>query len=447
MWRLAATGIVLALLAPATAAAAPSEVLASRAAFGVPALASDRVIVSSFPAPGAIDLLSAPFAGSATRLLSWRGHPRDPVSISYGAAQSRVVAARGVAEGGARDVLTGPPGGPLAMRESCERVSGVSAAGGGSVIAWGGAGCVPDRLRIEWDGGTADIDPPGFVTDLAAGGRFAAWLALDRATEPVRTRLFVYDTAARAIVRDEPVPPSSDLDVQEDGTALIATLTPGPASGCPGSSPAPRFVLFPAGAPARDVPLRSCSPAVRIARNRIAFVQRTASGNDLVSLAGLAGESVQAITGPESFPPMPRFDWDGERVAWATTRCRDHALFVRDPADGDPAPVGGRCRIDIGSPRLGRDGRLHVRVACREGCVGSPGLTVISPRWLHFRSRGRPMPYRGFDLRQGGATTLRLPLTAHQRSLIRRRGRVAVRLKALGLNLYEPRVARTLRAR
>ncbi|HWH44268.1 MAG TPA: hypothetical protein VNT32_06025 [Thermoleophilaceae bacterium] len=447
MWRLTATGIVLALLAPATAATASREVLESHAALGVPALASDRVVVSAFPAPGAIDLLSAPFAGDASRLLSWRGHPRDPASITYGAAGSRVVAARGLAEGGTRDVLSGPPAGPLAIRESCETVSAVSPAGGGSVIAWGGAGCVPDRLRIEWDGGAADIDPPGFVTALAAGGRFAAWLALDRATDPVRTRLFVYDTAARAIVRDEPVPPSSDLDVQEDGTALIDTFAPGPADGCPPSAPAPRFVLFPAGAPARDVPLRSCSSRVRIAGGRIAFVQRTASGGEVISLAGLAGEDVQAITGQESFPPMPRFDWDGERVAWATTRCRDHALFVRDPADGGPAPDGGHCRIRIGSPRLGRDGSLHVRVACREGCIGGPGLTVISPRWLHFRSRGRPMPYRGFDLRPERATTLRLPLTARQRALIRRRGRVEVRLKALGLNLYEPRVARTLRAR
>lgn len=450
MKRLAGLTAALVVALPGSALGAQQELLASRAPLAVPALSAERVLVSAQPAPGAIDLLSVPFGGEPTRLLALRAHPRDPALLAYAASGSRVVVARGLTESGAREVFTGPAAGPLTLRQSCDAVSAALPAGGGSVLAWGGGGCVADRLRIDWGDGSADVDPPGYVTGLAAGGRFAAWLALDPSTDPVRIRVFLYDTAARAIVRDEQVPPSSDLDVQEDGSVVLATYAPGdgaPPRHCGRTPLVPRFLLLAPGAPVRELPLRTCSARVRVAGGRIAFVERTGSGADVLSLADLSGENVQPVAAPESFPPHPRFDWDGRRVAWATTRCRDHALLVRDPADGDAAPAGGRCPIRIGSPRLGRDGRLRVRIACPEGCVSDPGLTVISPRWLQFRSRGRPMPWARFDLRPGGRATLRLPLTRHQQALVRRGGRVEVRLRAIGLNLYEPRVRRILRAR
>jgi hypothetical protein len=41
---------------------------------------------------------------------------------------------------------------------------------------------------------------------------------------------------------------------------------------------------------------------------------------------------------------------------------------------------------------------------------------------------------------------VRLPLTSHQRALLRRRHSVSVRLKVLLQNVYLPRVARTAHA-
>jgi hypothetical protein len=78
-------------------------------------------------------------------------------------------------------------------------------------------------------------------------------------------------------------------------------------------------------------------------------------------------------------------------------------------------------------------------------------MTVISPSWLHVWSRSggttRYAPYVRFSLRPGGSTTLRLPTTRYQRAVIRRKGRVSVRLKVNAQNVYLPRIARTLRPR
>ena len=142
-------------------------------------------------------------------------------------------------------------------------------------------------------------------------------------------------------------------------------------------------------------------------------------------------------------------------MAWSQTRCRDYALFVRDASDAGAPDPAVTCPIRVGSPRLSRDGTIHVRIACPNGCRTLPGqgqgMTVVSPRWLHVwsQTRGttRYAPYVPFSLRAGGSTTLRLPTTRYQRSVIRRKGRVSVRLKINAQDVYLPRIARTLRAR
>ena len=76
-------------------------------------------------------------------------------------------------------------------------------------------------------------------------------------------------------------------------------------------------------------------------------------------------------------------------------------------------------------------------------------MTVISPRFLHVWSQTRTTtrfaPYRAINLKAGGRTTVKLPTTAHQRRLIRRKRRVSIRLKIVAQDIYLPRIVRTLR--
>lgn len=424
-----------------SASAAPAELLSGRDHLDVPALAGDRVVVSEATSRGPRALAVGP-TGRTSSLHSGRPGETLHLAARPGGVLARVTGRDGVAW----RLFAGALDGPFHVRDACGTPAPPPASGG-VVDVWADAGCVDDRVRVQWPGGQQDVQASGSVVAVAAGGRYAAWIEARRPDALLR----IYDTDSPGVIRNFTLDAlTNNLDVQDDGTAVVATL-----AGSSGAAPVscgrgvlvPRFSIHPLDGPSREVPLRSCSASVRIGGDRIAFVERTAAGDDVISLVSLDGTSVQAIAGAESFPPFPRFDWDGRRLAWTTTRCRDHALLVSDPADGGRAATSTRCPIAVGRPRVGSDGRLHVRIRCPRGCVSDPGLTVISPRWLHFGSRGRPMPYARFDLRPGRATTLRLPLTLHQRRLIRRRGRVEVRLKALGLNLYRPRIARTIRSR
>lgn len=391
--------------------------------------------------------------GSRTTLLVARRRHHVSPSVLYSASATRAVARR-TWEGMPNEIVGGAPGGPVSRLDGCSTGQVAFGAGpevDGGLAAWAGADCDERRMRVDFGDRSQVVAAGDFIYDLAAGGRYVAWLELVRAAsrgEVQRTRLVVYDAIAGARAYEALVPPSIRLDVQADGTAVAATADVSDPS-CPGREPRYRLLYWTAAEPfEHEVPVRACLDDVRIADDRIAYVE-----GSTLTLTNLSGTAKQAVAELDQFPRIASFDFDGARVAWTSLRCRDTILRVRDAADTSAPAAATRCPVRVGTPRLGRGGRIHVPIACPNGCRAArgEGLTVIAPSWLHAWRRTRGVtqyrPYRAFNLRRGGRTVLELAATRRQRALIRRKGRVSVRLKVLGQNVYMPRIARTLRAR
>lgn len=443
-----------ALAAPAAAPGATSQPYVAADFLHRPALAGDHVVVAEQRPGRVIRLLSVPVTGGTPATLLEAAPGRGgPAFVTYSGSPSRVIARRSLA-GAPTDVLVGPPAGPLTSLDACSPAPEVLAppAVDGDLAAWAGADCADSRIRIQ-NGDTARvIDAGGFVHAVAVARPYVAWLANDRDSSPLDTRLVVHNVTTGQDAYSVLVPPASTLDVQADGTAVIATFAPVDRT-CGGGPSAHIRWYSQAQTQGTEVPIRTCDAAVRIAGGRIAFVDALAGGGRMLSLTGLQGGTAQPVARIDAFPPQVAFDFDGARVAWSLTRCRDDVVRVRnaDDTSGSDPPV--RCPVRVGTPRLSRDRTIHVPIACPSGCraPARQGMTVIAPRWLHVwgktRLTTRYAPYVRFDLAPGRATTLKLPTTRYQRRVIRRKGRVAVRLKVVAQDIYLPRVARTLRAR
>jgi len=448
--------LLLLLVTPASAQAAGSQLYAADGFLHRPALAGDRVVAAEQRPGRVIRLLSAPVAGSAppTTLLEAAPGRGGPAFVTYAGSPSRVLARRSF-EGASTDIIAGPPLGPLTTLDACAPAPEFAPppAVDGDLAAWAGADCLPAKIRIQAGDATRTIDAGGFVHAVAVARPYVAWLAMDRSANPIGARLVVHDVTTGQDAYTANVPPATELDVQSDGTAVIATFAPVDRA-CSGG-PRAQFVWYsPANPQGTEIPVgRACEAAVRIAGGRIAFVAAPAGARRVLSLATLAGGAAQPVARVDSFPPLAAFDFDGTRVAWSQVRCRDHVLRVRDAADTSPPDPAVACPLRIGTPRLRRDRRIHVPVACPNGCRSLPrlGMTVIAPRWLHVWRRTRRAthyaPYAGFDIRPGGRAVVKLRTTRYQRRVIRRKGRVPVRLKVNAQNVYLARVARTLRSR
>ena len=451
MRRLAA---LFALLLPASASAAALQPYAADGFLHRPALAGDRVVAAEQRPGRVIRLLSIPTTGgSPDTLLEAAPGRGGPAFVTYAGTPSRVVARRSF-EGAATDVLAGPPTGPLAGLDACSPAPEALAppAVDGDLAAWSGAECSDSRIRIQDGDAARVIDAGGFVHAVAVARPYVAWLALDRGTDPVGTRLVVHDVTTGQNAYAVGVPPATELDVQGDGTAVIATFAPVDRS-CSGGPRAHIRWYSPAAQQGTEVPVRTCEAAVRIAGGRIAFAEALERGGRMLALTSLAGGTTQPVARVDAFPPQAAFDFDGTRLAWSQIHCRHHTIRLRDAADTSAPDPPVTCPVRVGTPALGRDGRIHVPLACPNGCrsLARLGMTVISPRWLHVwkktRRSTRYAPYVPFDIADGRRATLRLPTTRHQRRVIRRKGRVPVRLKINAQNVYLPRIARTLRAR
>lgn len=447
--------VLLLLLTPASAHAAGSQLHAADGFLHRPALAGDHVVAAEQRPGRVIRLLSAPVAGGApTTLLEAAPGQGGPAFVTYAGSPSRVLARRSF-EGASTDILAGLPLGPLTGLDACAPAPEFlpAPAVDGDLAAWAGADCTQARIRIQDGETTRTIDAGGFVHAVAVARPYVAWLAMDRGKNPVGTRLVVQDVTTGQDAYAANVPPATELDVQSDGTAVIATFAPVDRA-CSGGPRAHVLWYSPANPQGTEVPVgRACEAAVRIAGGRIAFVAAPGGAQRVLSLTTLTGGTTEPVARVDSFPPLASFDFDGSRLAWSQVRCRDHALRVRDAADTSPPDAAVACPLRLGTPRLRRDRRIHVPVACPNGCRSLPrlGMTVIAPRWLHVWRKTRRTthyaPYVGFDIRPGGRAVVKLPTTRYQRRVIRRKRRVPVRLKVNAQNLYLSRVARTLRAR
>lgn len=446
--------VLLMLVVPSTASAAGVEMLKSNGThFSGVALAGDSVVVGSFPPNHTTDVLSASPGTQPKRPL----HVTTPNSSAIFAASGGTMLARVNNESGATDLYRGPLAGPLTKLESCGQNVNLSfppaPAIDGDLEAWSASGCVRDRIHMQLGAISRTVDADGFVYGLAAAGRYVAWTS-----NLSSRRLTVYDVQAGQTAYTVPIAPADRLDVQADGTvALTQPDLTGNRAPCQGSLPQ-RVTYFTLAEPvAHTVPVSSCFDVVKIAANRIGFAEHIATGGDRLALTNLAGTQVQPVARIDSEPStFPDFDYDGTHVAWTQVRCRDEVVLRRDATDTSAEDPAVTCPVRLGRPILRRDGTLHLAVSCLKGCRPVPGasqqgIEIVSPRWLHVWSKDRRgnvrySPFVPVNLQAGKRTVVRLPLTSHQRALLRRRHSASIRLKVLLQNVYLPRVARTAHA-
>jgi hypothetical protein len=445
--------VLLMLVVPSTASAASVEMLKSNGThFSGVALAGDSLVVGSFPPNHTSDVLSASPGTPPKRPL----HVTTPNSSPIFAASGGTMLARVNNEGGATDLYRGPLAGPLTKLESCGQNVNLSfppaPAIDGDLSAWSASGCVRDRIHMQLGAITRTVDADGFVYGLAAAGRYVAWTSNSSSR-----RLTVYDVQAGQTAYTVAITPADRLDVQSDGTVALGQLDlAADRSACHG--PPSRITYFTLAEPvAHTVPVSTCFDTVKIAANRIAFAEHLASGGDRLAITNLAGTQVQPVARIDAEPStFPDYDYDGTHIAWTQVRCRDEVVLRRDVTDTSAEDPAVTCPVRIGSPRLNRDGTLHVAVSCPKGCKPAPGasqqgIQIVSPRWLHVRSKDRHgnvrySPFVPVNLQAGKRTVVRLPLTSHQRALLRRRHSASIRLKVLLQNIYLPRVARIAHA-
>jgi hypothetical protein len=442
--------VLLMLVVPSTASAASVEVFRSNGThFAGPALAGNSVVVGSYPPNHTIDVLSASPGAPPKRPL----HVTTPNSSPVFSASGDTILARVNNESGATDLYRGPLAGPLTKVESCGQnvnlVFPPAPAIDADLSAWSASGCVRDRIRMQLGAVSRTVDADGFVYGLAAAGRYVAWTS-----NSTSRRLTVYDVQAGQTAYTVPIMPADRLDVQADGTVALAQLDlAANRSACHG--PPSRITYFTVAQPvAHTVPVSSCFDTVKIAANRIGFSEHLGSGGNRLALTNLAGTQVQPVARIDAEPStFPDFDYDGTHVAWTQVRCRDEVVLRRDASDTSAEDPPVTCPVRVGRPQLNRDGTLHLAVSCPKGCRPVPGTTqqgvqIVSPHWLHVWSKDRRgtirySPFVPVNLQAGKRTVVRLPLTSHQRALLRRRHSASVRLKVLLQNVYMPRVART----
>ena len=454
MARVALTLLALAL-ATAAPAAAGSRIYSSDTNIASPALAGDRMLFEQVPSPGFLRVSSLPVTGgSPTTLTTAKAVNRYSSVIATFAGSDQGVWVRRSTELGSLSMLTGPASGPLTSVEECTPdafdFESVAVAAAGDVAVWAGSGCTPHRIRIQRGTASLELDAGDYVYGVAAGGNYAGWLRLVRptsATDSTQTELVVVDATSGAQVYSTIVPQSNNLELEPDGTAIISTFVPG-NNPCGGGTE--QFLYYTRAEPvAHQVPnALSCDNRFRVANGRLAFVG--ADQSRTLGLINLDGTGYQPVAGMGHFPGG-EFDFDGQRVAWSWTGCRDFTLHVRAATDTSAAEASPTCPVVVGKPRLARDRTIHVPIRCPNSCrsVGKlNGMTIVAPHFLHVwsttRTTTRYAPYVHFNLKRGGQVTLKLPTTAHQRALIRRKKRVAVRLKIVAQNIYLPQIARTL---
>jgi hypothetical protein len=451
------TILVLLLLAfPATASAASVEMLRStQAQFSAPSLAGDSVVATIFRGNEVVDVVSGTAGAPARRLLRLTVANGNLLSAASG---NRVLAQTG-SESGTSDLYGGPLAGPLTKLATCpQTISNAFApapALDGDLTATAATDCVRNRLRMQLGGTTRIVDASGYVHAIAAAGRYVAWIDSDLSSGAYH--LTVYDVQAGQTAYTLQIKPTDWLDVQADGTAALTqfddTLDRRP---CNTFQEHPTYFTV-AEPAAHTLPQVTCFRNVKIAGGRIAFVEHLADGGDRLELVNLAGTQVQSVARVDAQPTAPAdFDYDGTHVAWTQTRCRDFVVLRRDASDTSPESPAVSCPVRVGRPILRRDGTLHLAVSCPNGCRSTPGndlsgIQIVSPHWLHVWDKTRSgstrySPFVPFSLQAGKRTVVRLPLTSHQRALLRRKHSASVRLKVLLQNVYLPRVARTAHA-
>ena len=395
------------------------------------------------------------------RLRPPRGHGADGVSreVTFDADGARVAIAATVVleydEGADSDFVpsvsrldTALLDGRAVTLATCRRAGLWAVAVDGDSVAW--VDCDPKQIRVRdlaaRDGGSAILtDPSGraFGRVKMAGTYIAA--QFEGEAQPVvvfdrRTGAKLYETAG-----------VSGFDIQEDGKLAVQRARGGDAA-CNVEDVA---WYSPAEPSAHTLPGPACGEELAIAGDRVLWSRRvsdertgsaaSAPQAELVShdvvTTDLSGGAVQPIFPQRAGPAVPTSRtvqaFDGERIAYAQSRCRGDRVVVDSVAElarAGPAPFE-RCTVSLAAiPRRvtpSNRGKFRLRFRCARGCDARIRLWVPSEqRYLTFPNFYGSDFLRIDELRPRRTQTLEFQLTRADRQLLARRRSLKVEVRA-----------------
>ena len=228
-------------------------------------------------------------------------------------------------EGGERDLYSGPTGGPLTKVESCPQSSQLVFPPGpaldGDTSIWSGEGCVPNRLRIQFGSclASSSVGRPGTARRR---GRFVAWVERTRTrTRRSTRRLTVYDAQAGSVAYSVVVPDIQTVQLNSDGTALVAPTDVFHGHGACGHDYPSRVAYYTVADPTlHSVPVTTCREQVALAGGRIA--SRSASRTGPTSSPWPTSTGPRSSPSPTSTPSRRSTStaptWPGARSAAST---------------------------------------------------------------------------------------------------------------------------------
>lgn len=386
---IAAWAAILPLLATPAHAAEPEALLRTAVAPAAVALAGEEVLVADELTTVRVRALRS---GQPARTLFEREAGGLRGFVGLGASRAHAAFAL---DGAA---LAGPAGGPFARQPAAARVHALDVAGSTLVTVESAPGAPegpPTRLVAR------DLGPLGGAREIVsgrrllplvraagtsvayaeeAGGRDVA-VALDRATGTETSRVVLSGSLEA-------------LDVQDDGKLALATARTRTQTSISWTAPGRPGV--------REVARAARRSGVRIAADRIAYVRPAGISREL------AVTDLDGFAAPASFPvaDVAAFDFDGERLAFATRGCvyseRVPGLVVR------AAPPLGPCARS--EPRLRAPRRAGRALSVLADC---PMATAAGcPVALTLVSGGRAAGTRRVRVPRGGERAVRLPLQA-----------------------------------
>ncbi len=195
-------------------------------------------------------------------------------------------------------------------------------------------------------------------------------------------QLAVYSTASGAQLFAAPTPAGlapEDVDVQSDGTAAVVAR--GRDDRCESGVLSWYSVAQPTEHRVDGV--QPCPNGVRLAGGRAAVFTGTGEAQELRAhdLQGIDSRTLVLLRGVDhpSFRapgggPVPAFDFDGDRVAYALRDCSDNqGLHLTEVARGPDAVSYVNCPVRLRSRRVAepRRRRLTLAVRCPRGCSGA----------------------------------------------------------------------------
>ena len=436
---LLATVAVALVLAPAAPAAEPVAVAYRPDLAQTPVLAGDRVLW--IDGIVALDVFGAPAAGGrAGKLISAGADWPRPLSLAASPTRAALAFQEDSAPDGAgrqeyvySRLLAGPSAGPLAFRggspddaSSGDRVHGADIAGDVLVAVRSAPGAAsgvsdrPARITVQdlaADGPETDLVAPSNATlgaRVSAAGAFVAYTVLG--AQGAAT-LIVADRTTGAEVTRLPFAQAPDtFDVQADGTVAVAESLAATRQRVGWARPGDTAL--------RPLVASTLRFGLVLAGDRVAYARATSAGAVEIVVQALDGPFV-----PASFPiaTPTGYDFDGTRVAFASSECVYTAIADGVPAGG--ATPAGPCprakalarpvrpAVALTPRRRAVPVRLSCPMAGEAGCRGRVVLT-------YTRRDGRParLVKRGFTLARGTERKLRLRVSKPQLRALRGRG-------------------------